>query len=95
MTQARHIDSSTAPETDRLRAVFTRDRSQDGRFVYGVTSTGIYCRPSCASRKPKGENLRFFAVPEAAERAGFRACRRCRPQHAAAPHPQVASVRGA
>jgi len=95
MTELQPINSSAAPETDRLRAVLTRDRSQDGRFVYGVTSTGIYCRPSCPSRKPKGENLRFFAVPEAAERAGFRACRRCRPQHITAPDPQVAAVRRA
>src|SRR5271169_4616352 len=95
MTQVQHAHPSTASETDRLRAVFTRDRSQDGSFVYAVTSTGIYCRPSCASRKPKTDNLRFYAVPEAAEQAGFRACKRCRPQSAAAPDPQIAAVRRA
>jgi AraC family transcriptional regulator of adaptative response/methylated-DNA-[protein]-cysteine methyltransferase len=95
MMHIQHIRSTTASETDRLRAVFTRDRSQDGSFVYAVTSTGIYCRPSCASRKPKTDNLRFYAVPEAAEQAGFRACKRCRPQSAAAPDPQVAAVRRA
>ena len=76
-------------------AVLTRDRHQDGRFVYGVTSTGVYCRPSCASRRPKRENLRFYPVPEAAERAGFRACKRCHPRAVAAPDPQAATVRRA
>lgn len=65
-------------ETDMWTAVRTRDAAQDGRFVYGVATTGIYCRPSCASRQPRRENVRFFADVEAAEAAGFRACRRCR-----------------
>src|SRR3954468_21122705 len=60
-------------------AVLARDRRQDGRFVYAVRSTGIYCRPSCPSRKPRRENVDFFASPAAAEREGFRACRRCDP----------------
>lgn len=63
----------------RLNAVMIRDKNEDGRFVYGVTSTGIYCRPSCPARNPKPENVRFFDVPELAEAEGFRACRRCRP----------------
>lgn len=61
------------------RAVASRDRRFDGRFVLGVTSTGIYCRPSCPARTPKPQNVRYFAVPAAAVAAGFRACRRCRP----------------
>lgn len=66
-------------------AVASRDRTQDGAFVYAVATTGIYCRPSCASRQPKRENVTFFALPAAAEQAGYRACKRCRPQEAA-PH---------
>lgn len=61
------------------RAVATRDLSADGRLFYGVTSTGVYCRPSCPSRRPRRENVRFFASASDAEREGFRACRRCRP----------------
>jgi len=63
----------------RYRAVFSRDRAADGAFVYAVRSTGIYCRPSCPSRKPKRDGITFFGSPRDAERAGFRACRRCRP----------------
>ena len=65
-----------------LTAVASRDGRLDGAFVYGVRSTGIYCRPSCPSRRPRTKQIQFFAVPEAAEQAGFRACRRCRPQRA-------------
>jgi AraC family transcriptional regulator of adaptative response/methylated-DNA-[protein]-cysteine methyltransferase len=61
------------------QAVLARDRSFDGRFVTGVLSTGIYCRPSCAERHPLRENVRFFADPTAAEVSGLRACMRCRP----------------
>ncbi len=61
------------------RAVTARDRRLDGRFVFAVTSTGIYCRPSCPARTPKRENIRYYPVPAAAVAAGFRACRRCRP----------------
>ena len=63
----------------RLNAVMARDRGEDGNFVYGVKTTRIYCRPSCAARNPKPENVRFFDLPELAEASGFRACRRCRP----------------
>ena len=67
-------------ETDwRWVAVANRDRSADGRFVYGVTSTGVFCRPSCPSRRPRRDRVRFFESPATAARAGFRACRRCRP----------------
>jgi len=61
------------------RAVTARDRGADGAFVYGVRSTGIYCRPSCPSRKPRREQVIFFLLPQAAERQGFRPCRRCQP----------------
>ncbi|HVX42580.1 MAG TPA: AlkA N-terminal domain-containing protein [Mycobacteriales bacterium] len=64
------------------RAVSSRDRRFDGRFVVAVTSTGIYCRPSCPAQTPRRENVRFYAVAAAAAAAGFRACKRCRPQAA-------------
>ena len=59
------------------QAVLARDRSFDGTFVYAVRSTGVYCRPSCPSRRPQREQVVFYTRPEAAEKAGFRACRRC------------------
>ncbi len=65
-------------------AVLARDRAADGRFVTGVLTTGIYCRPSCAARHPKRENVRFFADGAAARAAGLRPCLRCRPNAAAA-----------
>jgi AraC family transcriptional regulator, regulatory protein of adaptative response / methylated-DNA-[protein]-cysteine methyltransferase len=66
------------PET-AWAAVMRRDRSADGRFVTGVLTTGIYCRPSCAARHPRRENVRFFASGEEARAAGLRACLRCLP----------------
>lgn len=64
-------------------AVAERDERWDGRMVYGVTSTHIYCRPSCPSRRPRRDRTRFFGTPREAEAAGFRSCRRCRPNGAA------------
>jgi AraC family transcriptional regulator of adaptative response / DNA-3-methyladenine glycosylase II len=61
------------------RAVRSRDRRFEGRFVVGVTTTGIYCRPGCPARIPARRNIRFLPSPAAAELAGFRPCRRCRP----------------
>jgi AraC family transcriptional regulator, regulatory protein of adaptative response / methylated-DNA-[protein]-cysteine methyltransferase len=69
------IDSDTA-----WAAVMRRDRSYDGRFVTGVLTTGIYCRPSCAARHPMRANVRFFATAPEAEAAGLRACKRCLPR---------------
>jgi len=63
----------------RWQAIVARDRGADGAFWYGVVTTGIYCRPHCPSR-PRRENVRFFATPEAAQAAGMRPCRRCRPE---------------
>ena len=72
-----------------------RDRRFDGAFVYAVRSTGIYCRPSCASRRPRRTQVTFFPIPEAAEREGFRACRRCHPADANGTDPGVTLVREA
>lgn len=66
-------------EADRWAAVQRRDPAADGQFVYSVATTGVYCRPSCASRPARRENVAFHADPVAAEAAGFRACKRCRP----------------
>jgi AraC family transcriptional regulator of adaptative response/methylated-DNA-[protein]-cysteine methyltransferase len=62
------------------QSVLARDASEDGRFVFAVSSTGVYCRPSCPSKRPRRENVTFFRKPDEAEKAGFRACLRCRPR---------------
>lgn len=67
----------------RWAAIEARDRAADGSFVFAVRTTGVYCRPSCAARAARRENVLFFADCGAAERAGFRPCRRCAPQRAA------------
>ena len=66
-------------EQQMWQAVQNGDASRDGQFVYGVMTTGVYCRPSCASRRPLRKNVRFFANPAEAENAGLRACKRCQP----------------
>jgi AraC family transcriptional regulator, regulatory protein of adaptative response / methylated-DNA-[protein]-cysteine methyltransferase len=68
--------------SDELRwnAVLARDAARDGEFVFAVSSTGVYCRPSCPSRRPRREKVEFFVRPEQAERAGYRECLRCRPK---------------
>lgn len=80
-------------------AVLRRDRGFDGRFVTGVLSTGIYCRPSCAARHPRPENVRFFADGAAAREAGLRPCLRCSPDDAArdeqAVQTAIAAIKGA
>lgn len=74
------------------QAVVDRDRSHDGRFVFAVSTTGVYCRPSCAAKRPRRENVTFYTTPEQAERAGYRACLRCRPRAISA-NPQLDRVR--
>src|SRR5258708_22357752 len=66
-------------EDNYWQAVWTRTSKSDGTLVFGVRSTGIYGNPSCPARHPRREQVTFFTRPEAAEEAGFRACRRCRP----------------
>ena len=87
--------SAVSTEEGLWTAVLTRDAHSDGRFVYAVQSTGVYCRPSCPSRRPKRESVRFFAGPDLAELAGFRECRRCRPRAGAPPAPGIEHVRKA
>jgi len=74
--------AGTQPEM--WRRVMERDARADGEFFFAVRSTGVYCRPSCPSRRPKQENVVFFARREEAEQSGFRPCLRCRPRDAAA-----------
>jgi AraC family transcriptional regulator of adaptative response/methylated-DNA-[protein]-cysteine methyltransferase len=66
----------------RWKAVTERDASADGQFYYAVRTTGVYCRPSCGARLPRRENVSFHVSPADARRAGFRACKRCRPDAA-------------
>jgi AraC family transcriptional regulator of adaptative response/methylated-DNA-[protein]-cysteine methyltransferase len=73
-------------------AVTDRDSRMDGMFFYAVLTTGVYCRPSCPSRRPKRVNVLFFGKRDAAEHAGFRPCRRCHPQREGALDPQAAMV---
>ncbi|HYU33165.1 MAG TPA: bifunctional DNA-binding transcriptional regulator/O6-methylguanine-DNA methyltransferase Ada [Thermoanaerobaculia bacterium] len=76
-------------EASAWDAVMGRDSRRDGQFVYAVATTGVYCRPSCPSRRPRRASVRFFTTPEDAERAGFRACRRCHPRDGAAPEARL------
>ena len=78
----------------RWAAVAARDPAADGRFVYSVRSTGVYCRPSCPSRRARPENVAFHATPADAERAGFRPCRRCHPGRALPANPHATLVAG-
>jgi AraC family transcriptional regulator of adaptative response/methylated-DNA-[protein]-cysteine methyltransferase len=72
------------------RRVQARDGSADGKFVYAVETTGVFCRPSCPSRRPARQNVRFFGNAQAAMAAGYRACRRC---HPAGEHAEAETVR--
>jgi AraC family transcriptional regulator, regulatory protein of adaptative response / methylated-DNA-[protein]-cysteine methyltransferase len=84
--------SSFATDDARWQAVQRRDGRADGAFYYSVLTTGVYCRPSCASRPARRENVAFHATREAAEAAGFRPCRRCRPNEAPLAERHAATV---
>src|SRR6202044_1295534 len=68
-----------AEQDPRWARVVARDRAADGAFFYSVATTGVYCRPSCASRRANPKNVRFHATAAACESAGFRPCKRCKP----------------
>jgi AraC family transcriptional regulator of adaptative response/methylated-DNA-[protein]-cysteine methyltransferase len=87
--------SRNSPSEVWFEAVRRRDPAFDGKFFFAVRTTGVYCRPSCGSRPAKRENIAFFESREAAERAGYRACKRCRPDRPGAPDPQVEAVKRA
>jgi AraC family transcriptional regulator, regulatory protein of adaptative response / methylated-DNA-[protein]-cysteine methyltransferase len=97
MTGARGRDAGAGFRTDAARweAVRRRDARADGAFYYAVSTTGVYCRPSCAARLPRRENVRFHATCADAERAGFRPCKRCRPNEPALVERHARAVRDA
>jgi AraC family transcriptional regulator of adaptative response/methylated-DNA-[protein]-cysteine methyltransferase len=76
----------------RWAAIVSRDRRADGAFFYSVSTTGVYCRPSCASRRANPRHVRFHATADEAERAGFRPCRRCRPSEASLAETHAAAI---
>ena len=65
----------------RWADVACRNTEPDGKFYFGVKTTGVYCRPSCAARRARPENVSFYATREEAEKAGFKPCKRCQPEH--------------
>src|SRR5690349_16175113 len=84
------MNMNTAIKDDQLwQAVVARDARFDGQFVFAVSSTKIYCRPSCPSRRPSRARVSFFSQPTAAEAAGYRACLRCKPQESGVVDPQL------
>ena len=85
-------DNMNNNNESRWQAVLTRDPDHDGKFVFAVSSTGVYCRPSCPARRPRRENVAFFSKPDAAEKAGYRACLRCRPKSSVG-NPQMEVVK--
>ena len=86
---------TNAQPIDRWQAVLARDARANGTFVYAVSSTGIYCKPSCPSRRPSRDRVVFFDTTAEASRAGYRACKRCRPDEAATADPWIDKIRRA
>lgn len=78
-SKANHPTADTVMRDPRWTSIVAREPAADGTFFYSVRTTGVYCRPSCAARMPRPENVAFHASCEDAERAGFRACLRCKP----------------
>ena len=79
LSKLQKLTPSFSTDESRWEAVLRRDGSADGAFFFAVKTTGVYCRPSCPARRPECGNVEFFASAPAAERSGYRACRRCRP----------------
>jgi AraC family transcriptional regulator, regulatory protein of adaptative response / methylated-DNA-[protein]-cysteine methyltransferase len=93
MAKSREIAAPHFPgEEDRWVAVVRRDRRANGQFYFSVRTTGVYCRPSCPSRRARRQNVSFHATREEAERAGFRACKRCRPNEISLAERRAAAV---
>lgn len=91
-TRIDRLTTNSPGDEARWAAVTRRDPAADGDFVYSVRTTGVYCRPSCAARQARRENVRFHATCAAAEAAGFRPCKRCRPNEAPLAERQAAAV---
>lgn len=96
MKTFRHIQPGAQPafrtKPSRHQAVADRDSRADGRFVYAVVTTTVYCRPSCPSKRPNRENIVFFRTFQEAESAGYRACRRCQPREPFRADPQLKTI---
>lgn len=92
MSKSTEQSAATTLADPRWTRVVARDPLADGRFCYAVRTTGVYCRPSCGARTPRPENVRFFASAAAAEQAGFRPCKRCRPDQPPLAERQAALV---
>ena len=88
-TERREMLNRASSEAERWDAVMARSEGADGRFYYAVRTTGVFCRPHCPSRRPRPENVEFFETVEAAQSAGYRPCKRCRPDDS----PPEAAVR--
>jgi len=95
MMMQTNVRSTSSIDDTRWQSVVTRDRGADGVFVYAVSSTGVYCRPSCPSRRARRGRVTFFETPTEAQRAGFRACRRCHPDAIASADPWIDKIRRA
>src|SRR5689334_24922358 len=90
---APRVERAVATERDaRWASVATRNPEADGTFYYSVATTGVYCRPSCAVRQARPENVRFHATCRDAERAGFRPCKRCKPNEPSVAEQQAAKI---
>src|SRR2546425_2474600 len=92
LTWTKLTEMASSPELRWWHAVEARDAGYDGMFVFAVSSTGIYCRPSCPARRPRRQSVTFYRQPDEAEKAGYRACLRCRPR-AIAGNPQIEMVK--
>ncbi len=92
MTTRTEMLAAATVNDPRWAAVAARDAKADGKFVYSVKTTGVYCRPSCAARRAQPENVQFHATAADAERAGFRPCKRCKPDRASLAEQQADKV---
>ena len=92
MTSPTEMLAAATVDDPRWAAVAARDAKADGKFVYSVKTTGVYCRPSCGARQARPENVQFHATAADAERAGFRPCRRCKPDQASLAEQHAAKV---
>lgn len=95
LTSKAAATGSTLTDESRWNAVIRRDRAADSQFYYSVKTTGVYCRPSCAARLPRRENVSFHLTCADAERAGFRPCKRCKPDEAPLLERQAAAIAAA
>src|SRR5215207_416060 len=85
-------EQATVENDPRWARILARDSSADGAFLYSVETTGVYCRPSCAARRPNPKNVRFHRTTAEAEAAGFRPCQRCKPDQASLTERQAATI---